>query len=81
MFTVKCLEINSLTNQLYHPCGSDYTFAMYDLKTIKGVTQRLKNNYHFRKNIIALQICQGTINNNTVLLTINDLSEYTKMNF
>lgn len=55
MFVVEAIAINPITNKPYNPCGSDYTAILQDLKTVRGVKNRIKN-WQWRKNVIELHI-------------------------
>jgi hypothetical protein len=65
---------------LYNPCGTDYSFIFRDLKTLKGVKNRLKK-FSLRKDIVKLQIFTYTniFNDDTFRLLeeipINQLKE------
>ena len=40
---------------LYNPCGSDYTVIIRDLKTLKGIKNRIKN-YMIPKDVVQIRI-------------------------
>lgn len=42
----------------YNPCGSDYGIIYRDLKTVKGVYNRIKNS-KWRKDVIRVDIYRG----------------------
>ena len=43
---------------LYNPCGCDYTRIIHDLKTIKGVKNRIKN-WKWQKDVVEVYICSS----------------------
>lgn len=68
MFIVEFLKEDNKTKELYNPCGSDYTTIIRDLKTIKGVKNRLKG--YSREGIKQINIYSVTniYNRNTYVL-------------
>ena len=44
---------------LYHPCGSEYSIIVRDLKTLRGVKNRLKN-YRIPPNVVQLNVYSYT---------------------
>jgi len=49
-------EIRYIEKDDYYPFGSDYTVFIKDLKTIRGVINRLKNYKYIPKNCVKIQI-------------------------
>ena len=54
-YVVLAITKNSITGKEYNPPGSDYTVICKDLKTIRGVKNRIKK-YKWRENTIKLII-------------------------
>jgi len=54
-YVVLAITKNSITGKESNPPGSDYTKICSDLKTIRGVKNRIKN-YKWRKNTVKLII-------------------------
>ena len=42
-FIIKAMVKNEKEKNLYNPCGCDYTRIIRDLKTFRGVKNRIKN--------------------------------------
>ena len=69
MFFVKCMvaedqkwngkEWEKVGPFLTNPCGSEYSFIIRDLKTLRGVKNRLKN-YPIKSNVVQLNIYSCT---------------------
>ena len=43
---------------MYNPVGSSYTVIIYDLKTVRGVKNRIKKMF-FPKDVVEVHICSS----------------------
>lgn len=59
MFIVEFYSISPKTKELYHECGTDYTTIIKDLKTLRGVKNRLKN-FYIPKNVKKIKIYKSS---------------------
>ena len=53
MFYIECMVEEDQI--LYNPCGSEYSIIIRDLKTLRGVKNRLKN-YRIMPDVVQLNI-------------------------
>lgn len=51
---IKAMVENN-NNELYNPCGSDYGIIIHDLKTYRGVINRISK-YKWRNNVKRIDI-------------------------
>ena len=71
-FMVK-LFLENEKGELYNPCGTSHTFIIRDLKTLRGVKNRIKK-YPINKNTKEIRIYSwdGSLTNEISGLTLLD---------
>lgn len=45
-YIIQCYVKNDETDKLYLPCGSSYSIFVRDLKTIRGIQNRITRGYY-----------------------------------
>ena len=73
-FDDKTMEFVKCNTYLSNPCGTDYGYICHDLKTLKGLLNRLQN-FKWRKDVVELHVCG--YNSKEVIHVVREFKKYT----